>query len=217
MAPEPIAEVAHKPGLISVRSVVFVIAATTAALFILDSYFSEPAPPQKITFRTMSTGDIHASSGFQNLIATVCWLIGIGFTIRGCVRLRQAMKFSYGTPEFDRLCKRAGIYIFLGFCCMTFPFLQQAMQPHGLYRYGYPVEPTTAEVRDNLMLLVAVCWYIGGLAFYFGSLALTKAQQLKNDPAGAALKDKAAACLLIGFLLTAAPLAYAGFREVDLW
>lgn len=213
---EPPADVAHKSTRVSLRSMVFVAAATTAALFILDSYWSEPLPPQPITFRSMRTGEIHASSGFGNLIATVCWLFAIGFTIRGCARLRKAMKYHYGTPEFARLWKRTRIYFILGIICLTFPFLQDAMQGHVLCRIDLPCVDIEHQ-QDNLQLLAVAFWYIDGLGFYFGSLALAKAQQLKDDPSAAALRDEAAACLLIGFMIPAAPLAWAGFLGVDLW
>ncbi|TAL39523.1 MAG: hypothetical protein EPN97_02360 [Alphaproteobacteria bacterium] len=220
MAPAPLADSARKPGLISVRSVVFVIAAAAAAAhFILDSYWSEPAPPRKVTFRTINSGQIAAAHSFQNLTDTICWMFSVGFTIRGCVRLNKAMKYHYGTPEYARLWKRTRLYFVLGIFFMTFPFIRDAMQGHMMCNTNSP-HPCPADIarqQDSLQLLAVAFWHIGGLGFYFGSLALAKAQQLKDDPAAAALKNEAAGCLLIGFMTPAAAIAWAGFQGVELW
>ncbi|TAL39524.1 MAG: hypothetical protein EPN97_02365 [Alphaproteobacteria bacterium] len=179
------------------------------------------------SFRRMSENVIVASSGFSNLISTLCWLIGIGFAISGCVRLYKAWRRGRDAPDFRRLKEKAMFRLFVGLGFFAYPFVQQAYTPsytyggyygnryYGSPSYGYVYTPPGPE--DHMRLLAAVCWYFAMMAFLFSNLALAKAQQLKDDPAAAALKDKAAFCLLTGFTLTVLPFACASFLGVELW
>lgn len=179
------------------------------------------------TFRHMSNNIIVASSGFQSLISTLCWLLGIGFAISGCVKLYKAWRRGSDAPNFRTLKERAMFRLLLGFGFIAYPFVQQAYSPsynyggyygnryYGSPYYGYVYTPAGPE--EYMKLLAAVCWYFAVMAFLFSNLALAKAQQLKDDPAALALKDKAAICLLAGFTMTAIPFACASFLGVWVW
>lgn len=174
------------------------------------------------TFRRVCENIVLCSSGFGNLINTACWLFGIGFTISGCVKLYKVFKYCQDEPDFVLLRRRALRKIFLGFACLVFPFLQQAMRGHPYYNVSclgrrYITSPDITQVEDNLKLLVIICWFLGALGFFSGSLALARSHKVKDGAANARLKDQAAIGLLSGFFLTPLPLACALLMGVQLW
>lgn len=173
------------------------------------------------TFRHMSENIIVASSGFSNLISTLCWLIGFGLTVGGCIRLYKAWRHGRDAPDFRELKEKGMFRLLVGLGFFAYPFVQQAYSPfynydyYGNRYYGYIYTPPAPE--DHMKLLAAVCWYFAAMAFLFSNLALAKAQQLKDEPTAVVMKDKAAVGLLTGFTLTALPFACASFLEVALW
>ncbi len=75
------------------------------------------------TFQNMSTNIVTASSGFQNLISTVCWLGGAGLGVAGIFKLKQHVDNPGQTPMKDGL-----IRIGAGGGLLSFPFIMAAMQ-----------------------------------------------------------------------------------------
>lgn len=74
-------------------------------------------------FKTMSDNMVIASSGFQNLISTVCWLGGAGLGVAGIFKLKQHVDNPAQAPMKDAL-----IRIAAGGGLLAFPFIQSAMQ-----------------------------------------------------------------------------------------
>jgi len=75
------------------------------------------------TFATMSNNIVTASSGFNNLISTVCWLGGAGLGVAGIFKLKQHVDNPGQTPMKDGLVRLGA-----GGGLLAFPFIQQAMQ-----------------------------------------------------------------------------------------
>lgn len=75
------------------------------------------------TFKTMSNNIVTASSGFQNLISTVCWLGGAGLGVAGIFKLKQHVDNPGQTPMKDGLVRLGA-----GGGLLAFPFIQTAMQ-----------------------------------------------------------------------------------------
>jgi hypothetical protein len=202
----------------------YIFAASAAAIFIYDvslyDRLNSPPPPPPV-FRHMSNSVIHSSSGFQSLISTLCWLAGLGFTISGCRKLYQMFKCGRDDPSFRKLKEKAIFRLFVGFGFFAFPFVQAALyRPTyygGYYGGRHFTEYSTVGPQGFLQLLAVACWYFGLMAFFFGNLALGRAMRHKDDPFSAVLKERAAACLFFGFLITAVPFACASFLGVALW
>jgi hypothetical protein len=76
-----------------------------------------------LTFKTMSQNIITASSSFQSLISTVCWIGGAGLGVAGIFKLKQHVDNPGQTAMKDGL-----IRIGAGGGLLAFPFIQQAMQ-----------------------------------------------------------------------------------------
>jgi hypothetical protein len=76
-----------------------------------------------LTFKNMSQNIIMASSSFQSLISTVCWIGGAGLGVAGIFKLKQHVDNPGQTPMKDGL-----IRIGAGGGLLAFPFIQQAMQ-----------------------------------------------------------------------------------------
>jgi hypothetical protein len=76
-----------------------------------------------ITFKTMSQNISNASSGFNNLISTVCWIGGAGLGVAGIFKLKNHVDNPGQTAMKDGL-----IRIGAGGGLLAFPFIQQAMQ-----------------------------------------------------------------------------------------
>ncbi|MEZ0226453.1 MAG: hypothetical protein ACAH83_17995 [Alphaproteobacteria bacterium] len=171
--------------------------------------------------RMMSQNVIQASSGFQSLISTLCWLVGFGFTISGCFKFFQMFRRGGGDPTFHRLKEKALFRLFVGFGFLAFPFIQSAYYVPTYYGGYYGgrqfTENAETSAQQFLQLFAVACWYFGIMSFFFGNLALGRALKNKDDPASAALKEQAAVCLLFGFLITAIPFACASFMGVELW
>ena len=75
------------------------------------------------TFKTMSQNIIAASSSFQSLISTVCWIGGAGLGVAGIFKLKQHVDNPGQTAMKDGL-----IRIGAGGGLLAFPFIQSAMQ-----------------------------------------------------------------------------------------
>lgn len=71
----------------------------------------------------MSHNIINASSSFQSLITTVCWLGGAGLGVTGIFKIKQHVESGGQTPMKDgliRLGSAGGL--------LAFPFIEQVMQ-----------------------------------------------------------------------------------------
>ncbi|TAL39522.1 MAG: hypothetical protein EPN97_02355 [Alphaproteobacteria bacterium] len=204
----------------------FIFAAAAAAIFIYDAALydkihSPPPPPQPVVFSSMRHSVIQASSGFQALVATVCWILGAGILLSGSFKVFGAWRRRKRDPAPVPRGEKALLYLLLGVGLMAYPFVYENFrQSYGYYEayyhpyYGYTQEkPNTANFRTFAFYSL----YFGTIAFLFGSFALKKAQRLKDDPAAPALKDKAAFRFTAGFIMTALPFACASFMGVDLW
>ena len=75
------------------------------------------------TFKTMSQNIISASSSFQSLISTVCWIGGAGLGVAGIFKLKNHVDNPGQTAMKDGL-----IRIGAGGGLLAFPFIQSAMQ-----------------------------------------------------------------------------------------
>jgi len=84
---------------------------------------STEASANALNFRDMSNNIVTASSGFNNLISTVCWIGGAGLGVAGIFKLKQHVDNPGQTPMKDGL-----IRIACGGGLLGFPFIQAAMQ-----------------------------------------------------------------------------------------
>ena len=75
------------------------------------------------TFKTMSQNLVTSSSGFNNLISTVCWVGGAGLGVAGIFKLKQHVDNPAQAPMKDGL-----IRVGAGGGLLAFPFIQTAMQ-----------------------------------------------------------------------------------------
>lgn len=94
-------------------------AAATMGMIIGTSGSAEAAK----TFADMSGNIVTASSGFNNLISTVCWIGGAGLGVAGIFKLKQHVDNPGQTPMKDGLVRLGA-----GGGLLGFPFIQQAMQ-----------------------------------------------------------------------------------------
>jgi hypothetical protein len=75
------------------------------------------------TFKTMSQNIVTASSGFNNMISTVCWIGGAGLGVAGIFKLKNHVDNPAQAPMKDGL-----VRVGAGGGLLAFPFIQQAMQ-----------------------------------------------------------------------------------------
>lgn len=83
---------------------------------------SSDAHANATNFADMSNNIVTASSGFQNMISTVCWLGGAGLGVAGIFKLKQHVDNPGQTPMKDGL-----VRIGAGGGLLAFPFIQNAM------------------------------------------------------------------------------------------
>lgn len=216
----------RNPGWKSPRFLVF--AALAAAIFVYDAGLYDkinsppvPQPPPPV-FRNMSSGVIQASSCFTSLISTICWILGAGLLLSGCIKVFGALRHRMKGPAPVPRGEKALLYLLLGVGLMAYPFVNEnALQSHSYYDahdqsyYGYTQDAPDSVAHVGTFAFYSL--YFGAIAFLFGSFALKKAQRLKDDPAAPALKDKAAFRFMAGFIMTALPFACASFMGVALW
>ena len=177
------------------------IAAVAAAIFVCAD--SAPVSARMM----MSQNVVQASGGFDNLISTICWLVGLCFIVNGCVKIRRAARFPADDPAHKPLWRRGILYLFLGLGCLFFPYVQSAMQGT-ITGWGYQSPRTIIEHDLPPKLISILCWYFS-LAFLLnGDLALREALRLKDTPAAAGQKIKMAICFVAGVALLAVPAVY---------
>lgn len=158
---------------------------------------------------------------YLRVIIILCWIAGFWLTLGGGVRLHKAFRCAHGEPEFAGMKNKALRRLCIGFGFLAFPFiLWPCMVPSysdgyfgGRHFSAYP----TLSPEEFLQQFAAFCWYFGGVALFFGNLALSRALRNKDDPASVSLKEQAAVCMLSGLLITAVPFACASFLGVTLW
>lgn len=75
------------------------------------------------TFTTMSKNIINATSGFTNLISTLCWVGGAGLGVAGIFKLKNHVDNPGQIPMKDGLVRLGA-----GGGLLGFPFIQSAMQ-----------------------------------------------------------------------------------------
>lgn len=73
-------------------------------------------------WRTMTNNIVTASSGFNNLISTVCWIGGAGLGVAGIFKLKQHVDNPGQTPMKDGL-----VRLGCGGGLLAFPFIESAM------------------------------------------------------------------------------------------
>ena len=188
----------------------YLLAAIVAAIFVFDVGLCTPG--SSMMYRPMSQNIVQASSGFQSLISTICWLVGMGFILNSCVKIFRACRRPPDDPLHKSLWRRGILYLFLGIGCMSFPFVQAAAvsPPAYIFNGGYMSPRIVEEHGASLKLVSILCWY-SCLAFFLNAdITFREAQRLKDDPAAvSSLKTKTALYALIGFVLMAAPAVYA--------
>lgn len=74
-------------------------------------------------FRTITNNIVAASSGFNNLISTVCWIGGAGLGVAGIFKLKQHVDNPGQTPMKDGL-----VRLGCGGGLLCFPFIESSMQ-----------------------------------------------------------------------------------------
>ena len=168
----------------------------------------------------LDSNNIAVFLDYLRVIIILCWMTGLWLTMGGGVRLYKTFR-AQSQPDFTRM-KRAGLFRLLaGFGFLAFPFiLWPCMMPSyydgyfgGRHFSAYPV----LSPEEFLQQFAAFCWYFGGMALFFGNLALSRALRNKDDPASVSLKEQAAVCMLSGFLITSVPFACSSFLGVALW
>ena len=97
--------------------------AAIATVGMMTGASSEAMATSAINFKTMSQNITVASSGFNNLISTVCWIGGAGLGVAGIFKLKQHVDNPGQTPMKDGL-----IRIACGGGLLSFPFIEAAMQ-----------------------------------------------------------------------------------------
>jgi hypothetical protein len=183
-----------------------VLAVFFATIFFFDAWPCAPASGMRV----MSQNIVQASSSFQSLISTICWLVGFGFAVSGCVKIVRSLGLPVDDPRHAPAWRRGILHLFLGLGSISFPFVQQAFAPPYIpYGYGYNSARIIAQHDSDVKLMSILCWYFCLAFFLNGDLSLREALRLKDDPPAAArLKTKAAIYFLIGFALLAAPALY---------
>ena len=170
-------------------------------------YFNTPC----FAMRMMSQNIVQASSGFQSLISTVCWLVGVGFFINGAIKVFRALRIPVTDPRHTPLWRRGILYLFLGMASFSFPFVQSVMQGSisvAPYGYGY-TSPRIIQAHDDTLKIISIlCWFFCLTLFLNADISLREALRLKDDPAAAAHKANAAIFFAGGFLLLVAPAVY---------
>ena len=97
--------------------------AAAATLGFIAASSTESFAAGATTIRDMTNNMVSASSGFQNLISTVCWIGGSGLGVAGIFKLKNHVDNPGQTPMKDGL-----IRIACGGGLLSFPFIQTAMQ-----------------------------------------------------------------------------------------
>ncbi len=97
--------------------------AAIATVGMMTGASSEAMATTAVNFKTMSQNIVVASSGFNNLISTVCWIGGAGLGVAGIFKLKQHVDNPGQTPMKDGL-----IRIACGGGLLSFPFIESAMQ-----------------------------------------------------------------------------------------
>ena len=213
--------VERKPGWKSPRF--FIFAALATAIFIYDSilYDKIHSPPAPIVFRNMSSGYVHASSGFTNLISTVCWIAGFCILVSGCRKIYGVWRRKKDDPAFAPHSEMVLLFFLIGIGLMAYPLVHQIVQPsysyYDAYYQSYYSSTQQEPDHSNLKTFSVYSWYFGVIAFFLSSFALKEAQRQKGSPESAAVKDKAAFRFMAGFIMTALPFACTSFVGVELW
>lgn len=96
--------------------------AAVATMGIIAVTSSDAQAAAATNFADMSDNIVTASSGFQNMISTVCWLGGAGLGVAGIFKLKQHVDNPGQTPMKDGL-----VRIGAGGGLLAFPFIQNAM------------------------------------------------------------------------------------------
>lgn len=96
--------------------------AAAATMGIIAASSSDAQAAAATNFADMSANIVTASSGFQNMISTVCWLGGAGLGVAGIFKLKQHVDNPGQTPMKDGL-----VRIGAGGGLLAFPFIQNAM------------------------------------------------------------------------------------------
>lgn len=181
----------------------FLVLAAVAAIFIYDLYWNNPADPQRAAFRNMHSSSIMASSGFENLISTLCWLFGLGFLVNGGMKLFRSWRCQRKDPAFAPKNTMALVYIFIGICLFGFPFLRQALFCPYHYNYNHVyylggqhhlsryVGVCQREMDTVLGIFVAVTLLFGALVYFFGDGASRRARRPGGEPGVPALTQDA--------------------------
>jgi hypothetical protein len=110
---------------------------------------SESAFAAAKTFKNMSDNIVTASSGFQNMISTVCWLGGAGLGVAGIFKLKQHVDNPGQTPMKDGLVRLGA-----GGGLLAFPFIQQAMQGSISNGSLATVNGAALKMKDSAALFV---------------------------------------------------------------
>lgn len=97
--------------------------AAIATIGVMAGASTEAYAGTATTFKTMSQNIIAASSSFQSLISTVCWIGGAGLGVAGIFKLKQHVDNPGQTAMKDGL-----IRIGAGGGLLAFPFIMSAMQ-----------------------------------------------------------------------------------------
>jgi hypothetical protein len=120
-------------------------AAATLGMMMASSESAEAAK----TFKNMSDNIVTASSGFQNMISTVCWLGGAGLGVAGIFKLKQHVDNPGQTPMKDGLVRLGA-----GGGLLAFPFIQQAMQGSISNGSLATVNGAALKMKDSAALFV---------------------------------------------------------------
>lgn len=98
-------------------------------------------------FRTITQNIVAASSGFNNLISTVCWIGGAGLGVAGIFKLKQHVDNPGQTPMKDGL-----VRLGCGGGLLCFPFIETAMQGSISNSSGANLSVGTVKI-DNVSTL----------------------------------------------------------------
>jgi len=98
-------------------------------------------------FRTITNNIVAASSGFNNLISTVCWIGGAGLGVAGIFKLKQHVDNPGQTPMKDGL-----VRLGCGGGLLCFPFIETAMQGSVSNASGANLSVSTVKI-DNVSSL----------------------------------------------------------------
>jgi hypothetical protein len=172
------------------------LAAFAAGILFFDVYPSTSSEARIM----MSTNVVRASSSFQSLISSVCWLTGICFALHALYNFFFAMCIPCDEEVRQRRMRRGTRSLFIGVACFSFPFVQSALAPW-YYDNGY-YDPS---VRTSISGASLFFWYFAAGFFFAADSTLRASQKLAGTPEAAALKSKSAKYFLFGFVAIAIP------------